>query len=164
MWKSPEGQSEIHEFFDAKTQTLTVKPAAKDGTVKITVTCGDGKDELEVKVKAAEKKPATVTSVTVSAKKSDDSALTSPATDVTAGSYTFTAKVEGTNDPAQTVTWKVAFKDTAEEATPNSSFGTGGTANVLTVEAGDTGKTLVITATSTADPTKTSDAFEITVK
>jgi hypothetical protein len=62
----------------------------------------------------------------------------------------FSATVEGTNDPAQTVTWSVSGN--ANGGTIMSETG------LLTVAAGETATTLTVTATSTADGTKSGSA------
>jgi formylglycine-generating enzyme required for sulfatase activity len=66
------------------------------------------------------------------------------------GSRNFTATVTGTGDPAQTVTWTVS----------GGGAGTsiGSTTGQLTVAAGETAIGLTVTATSTADTSKTGGA------
>jgi len=66
------------------------------------------------------------------------------------GTQQFAATVNGTNNPAQTVTWKVTGSSNA--GTSISSSG------LLTVAANETAATLTITATSTADTTKSGNA------
>jgi len=72
---------------------------------------------------------------------------------VKGGTETFTVKVTGENNPAQTVTWTVT----------GGAAGTGITEDgVLTVAAGETAETLTVTATSTVDASK-SDTATVTV-
>jgi endo-1,4-beta-xylanase len=84
----------------------------------------------------------TVTSVTIS-----------PATvSVTKGkTQTFTAKIAGTNNPAQTVTWSIVQTNKNSGTTINSS-------GVLTVAAAETLTSLTVKATSTADTSKSGTA------
>jgi hypothetical protein len=64
---------------------------------------------------------------------------------VTGGTRQFTAVVNGTNSPAQTVTWSI--DETAIDAGTGISAG-----GLLTVAAAETAATLTVRATSTADP------------
>ncbi|MDR2609988.1 MAG: Ig-like domain-containing protein, partial [Clostridiales Family XIII bacterium] len=61
-------------------------------------------------------------------------------------SRTFTAEVEGTNDPVQTVDWSVSGNSSAD-----TTISAGG---LLTVAADETATSLTVTATSTCDDTK----------
>ncbi|GHV62569.1 hypothetical protein AGMMS49587_09780 [Spirochaetia bacterium] len=81
--------------------------------------------------------PATVTGVTVS-----------PATVVIkqGGTKTFSAAVNGTNSPAQTVTWTIVTTGVAE----STKFA----GNVLTIAAGESKTTITVKAVSTADTSK----------
>jgi hypothetical protein len=89
--------------------------------------------------------PSTVTGVTVS-----------PAAAIVlkGGTQSFTAAVNGTGSPAQTVTWSV--EGAANTGTVISSTG------VLTVSAAETAGTLTVQATSTANPA-VSGAVTVTV-
>ncbi len=62
---------------------------------------------------------------------------------------TFTATVNGTNSPSQTVTWSVGSSN------PGTSIDSSG---LLTVAFGETASTLTVTATSTVDNTKSGTA------
>ena len=109
-------------------ETLTVTATAKGdgttyGTAKVTVT-----------------QPATITGVTVT-----------PATATVEAGKTqqFNAKVEGTGDVRQEVTWSVS----------GSNAGTTiSTTGLLTVAAGETAATLTVTATAVGDKTKSATA------
>lgn len=59
----------------------------------------------------------------------------------------FAASVKGTNNPSQTVTWRVSSTKSTISAT-----------GLLTVSASETATTLTVTAISSADPTKSSTA------
>jgi hypothetical protein len=128
----------------AVTQTYT--PSANDvgKYLKVTVTrtgyTGSITSPATVAVLAADTAEPTVTSVTVT-----------PATAnvVKGGTQQFSAAVNGTNDPAQTVTWSVT----------GGGAGTSITAGLLTVAVGETAATLTVTATSTVDTTKLGTAF-----
>jgi hypothetical protein len=63
------------------------------------------------------------------------------------GTHLFTATVEGTNDPAQTVTWSV-------EGAYGAGTAIGRDSGFLTVAADETAATLTVRATSTVDTTK----------
>ena len=109
--------------------------AAGTSTFTVSATNGAGSAAREFSI-AVDAVPPTVTSVAVS-----------PATASVqqGGTQQFTATVTGTNDPAQTVTWSVAG---GGAGTTISSAG------LLTVAAGETASTLIVRATSTADPSK----------
>jgi uncharacterized protein YjdB len=109
----------------APTLTVMARSAvdtAKSGTATVTIVS------------------ATVQSVTVSP---PTASLERSAT------QTFTATVQGTNNPAQTVTWSVSGGGTG------TSISTGG---VLTVAANESAATLTVTASSTVDTTKSGTA------
>ena len=70
---------------------------------------------------------------------------------VVGSNHQFTAAVNGTNSPAQTVTWEVSGNDKTETSiTPEDG--------ILTIAGDETAVSLTITATSTADPTKSGTA------
>jgi hypothetical protein len=120
--------------------TLTVKATSsadttKSGTAAVTVTSGG--DPV-----------FTVTSVTVSPK--------TPAAEA-GEELTFTATVVGTNNPAQTVTWTVYRSDGGA-----LKIGTAFIGAKLTVAGDEPVGTLIVTATSTVDTTK-SDTATLTV-
>ncbi|GHU36268.1 hypothetical protein FACS1894105_06340 [Clostridia bacterium] len=112
--------------------SITVKAASMvDGNFSGTAT---------VTVSDAEQPVATVTSVTVT-----------PAT-ITLNkgdSYTFSAAVDGTDNPSQSVTWSVT----------GGVVGTTITSGALTVDADETAATLTITATSTVNATQSGTAI-----
>ncbi|MDR3338388.1 MAG: Ig-like domain-containing protein, partial [Treponema sp.] len=83
---------------------------------------------------------ATVTSVTVSP---------SPASVAKGANQTFSATVQGTNSPAQTVNWTVSGGGTG------TSITTGG---VLTVATSESATSLTVEATSTVDTAKSGTA------
>ena len=85
----------------------------------------------------------TVTSVTISPK---------TPTVVRGGTQQFSAAVNGTNNPAQTVTWSVS----------GASAGTAIVDGLLTVAAHETSSLLIVTVTSTAD-TSRSDTASVTI-
>ena len=80
------------------------------------------------------------------------SVIVSPTTpNVTKGAtQQFSAEVTGTGNPSQTVTWSVAGGGTGTTITANGGL--------LTVSANETAVTLIVTATSTADPEKSGSA------
>ena len=65
--------------------------------------------------------------------------------------YTFSATVNGTNNPAQTVSWSIVQTNKHAQTTINSN-------GVLTVNAAETLTTLTVRATSTADSSKYGNA------
>lgn len=91
--------------------------------------------------------PPTVTSVTIS----PQSALV-----LKGGTQTFSAVVNGTNGPSQTVIWSIVETGLASGTGINSSTG------LLTVAATESLTSLTVRATSTEDPTK-SDTATVTV-
>jgi len=87
--------------------------------------------------------PPTVTSITV----------TPNLTSVIKGqTLLFNAEVNGTNNPLQSVTWAVTGSTTGTTGTNISSSG------LLTVAINEMAETLIVTATSNADPTKSGTA------
>jgi hypothetical protein len=105
--------------------------------------CGKSPDEENP---SDGKNPGTSSASTVS------SVTVSPATaSVAKGkTQTFNAKITGTNNPAQTVTWSIVQT--------NKNSGTTINAGVLTVAAAETLTSLTVKATSTADTSKSGTA------
>jgi hypothetical protein len=127
--------------------------ATAAGTVTVTAAIANGASEtapytkdFTITVYAAEQVP-TVDSVAVSPKTADVQK---------GGTLQFTAKVEGTNSPSQTVTWSITTGDTKTGTSINSSTG------LLTVAADETLTSLTIKAVSTLDSGK-NDTAAVTV-
>jgi hypothetical protein len=123
--------------------TVAADEALTTLTVKATSTVDDTKSgTATVTISTDPANLHTSTCVTVSA---------ASATVEKGGTQTFTATVEGTNSPAQTVTWSIVETGKKAGTTINAS-------GVLTVAADEALTTLTVKATSTVDNTKSGTA------
>ena len=123
--------------------TVATDETAEELTVKATAK-GDGTTSADATVTVTQ--PATITGVTVT-----------PATATVEAGKTqeFTAKVEGTGDVSQDVTWSVEGK--------NSTSTTISATGLLNIATDETAATLTVTATAKGDGT-TSGTAKVTVK